>query len=119
MWGFAGAPCRDGLSGSNSYNFIAQGFDGVLVEPFPEHQQRLVSNLRPYMDSTTQRVQLVKGVVSDVDGRRTLNVFDGENSKTSNTVLDPQSDPTLARWKEVCPAPTLHCFPFEEVKQWP
>ena len=92
---------RDGLSGSNSYNFIAQGFDGVLVEPFPEHQQRLVSNLRPYMDSTTQRVQLVKGVVSDVDGRRTLNVFDGENSKTSNTVLDPATDPHLARWQQV------------------
>ena len=90
---------RDGLSGSNSYNFLAQGFDGVLVEPFPEHQQRLVSNLRPYMDSTTQRVQLVKGVVSDVDGLKRLSVFAGENSKTSNTVLDPVADPGL--WTEV------------------
>lgn len=42
--------CRDGLSGSNSYNFIRQGFQGVLVEPFPEHQARLKSNLALYME---------------------------------------------------------------------
>ncbi len=67
------------------------------MEPFPEHQARLLKNLGLFLD----RVQLVRGVVSDVDGHKTLSIFDGENSKTSNTVLDPATDPHLARWQQV------------------
>ena len=84
---------RDGLSGSNSYNFIRHGFDGVLVEPFPDHQQRLLSNLEPYMNTGRQSVQLVRGVVSDKDGTLGLTIYDTENSKTSNTVLDVSDNP--------------------------
>ena len=80
--------CRDGLSGSNSYCFIRAGWDAVLVEPFPEHQAKILHNLKPFMHTATQSVKLVRGVVGTKHGQTQLTVFDGENSKTSNTAMD-------------------------------
>ena len=76
----------DGISGSNSYNFIALGWNGVLVEPFPRHFVRLTKNLKEYMKMADQAVHAVNAVVSDRNGPTKLALY-GSNSKTSNTVV--------------------------------
>lgn len=45
------------------------------------------------MNTGRQSVQLVRGVVSDKDGMLGLTIYDTENSKTSNTVLDVSDNP--------------------------
>ena len=76
----------DGISGSNSFNFVAIGWHGVLVEPFPRHFERILRNHEDYLNVRTQRVIPVNAVVSDRDGTIPLALY-SSHSKTSNTVV--------------------------------
>lgn len=76
----------DGVSGSNSFNFVAIGWDAILVEPYHPHVRSIERNLDLYLNRVYQNISVVEGVVSETDGTRTMSIFP-HNSKTSNTIL--------------------------------
>lgn len=76
----------DGISGSNSFNYIALGWNAVLVEPYPPHARSIERNLDLYIRRLYQNISVVEGVVSDFDGMRMMTIF-SDNSKTSNTIV--------------------------------
>lgn len=76
----------DGISGSNSFNYIVMGWDALLVEPYAPHVRSIERNLELYIKRMYQNVSVVEAVISDYDGTRMMSVSP-DNSKTSSSIM--------------------------------
>jgi hypothetical protein len=81
----------DGLTGSNSFNFMDRGFKGIMCEPFPRHQEKIISpNMEEFFRAN--RGWLWKGAISGGKAPEGCNAFTrqlcmfGDASATSSTI---------------------------------
>lgn len=70
-----------GIGGSNSFNFIQQGWRGLIVEPFPHNAKIIRKELDDFPTAT-----VAECAIDDHDGSANLFWFPDEISKTSSCI---------------------------------